>query len=115
MTETLAPGTEITMSKRAAERLCELAAIDPNRGVLRVQVEGGGCSGVQYKLDLVAGPEADDLIIERDDARVVIDPVSIAYMTGSEIDFVDDLIGASFKIKNPLATAACGCGTSFSL
>ncbi len=115
MTETLAPGSDITMTKRAAERLGELAAADPARPVLRVQVEGGGCSGFQYKLDLVAGPEGDDLVVERDGALVVIDSVSIAYLAGSEIDFVDDLIGSSFRVNNPQATAACGCGTSFSI
>lgn len=115
MTETLAQGSDISLTQRAAERLTELAAGDPDHPVLRVIVEGGGCSGFQYKLDLVAGPEADDIIIERDGARVAIDSVSIPFMAGSEIDFVDDLIGSSFRINNPQATAACGCGTSFSI
>ncbi len=115
MTEALAANSDISMTQRAAERLGELAAADPARSVLRIQVEGGGCSGFQYKLDLVAAPEADDLIIERDSARVVIDAVSIAYMAGSQIDFVDDLIGSSFRVNNPRAIAACGCGTSFSI
>ena len=83
--------------------------------VLRVIVEGGGCSGFQYKLDLVAAPEADDIVIERDGSQVAIDSVSIPFMAGSEIDFVDNLIGSSFRINNPQATAACGCGTSFSI
>jgi iron-sulfur cluster assembly accessory protein len=82
---------------------------------LRVSVEGGGCSGFQYKFDLVDAREADDFVIERNGAVVVIDPVSLQYMDGAEIDFVDDLIGAAFKIKNPVATASCGCGTSFSI
>jgi iron-sulfur cluster assembly accessory protein len=115
MTEILAQGSDISMTKRAAEQLAELAAGDPTRPLLRVIVEGGGCSGFQYKLDLVAAPEMDDLIIERDGARVAIDSVSIPFMAGSEIDFVDDLIGSSFRINNPQATAACGCGTSFSV
>jgi iron-sulfur cluster assembly accessory protein len=80
-----------------------------------VSVEGGGCSGFQYKFELVAAPETDDLVIERAGARVVIDQISVGYLGGSEIDFVDDLMGQSFKIRNPNATASCGCGTSFSL
>jgi iron-sulfur cluster assembly accessory protein len=83
--------------------------------LLRVSVEGGGCSGFQYKFDLVGAPEADDLVIEKAGARVLVDPVSLGFLAGSQIDFVDDLIGASFKINNPQATASCGCGTSFSI
>jgi iron-sulfur cluster assembly accessory protein len=83
--------------------------------MLRVSVEGGGCSGFQYKFDMEQAKADDDLVIARDDAVVLIDSMSVGYMAGSEIDFVDDLIGASFKIKNPKATAGCGCGTSFSL
>ena len=83
--------------------------------MLRVSVEGGGCSGFSYKFDLVEQPEADDIVIERSGATILIDPVSVPYIQGSEPDFVDDLIGASFKVKNPNATASCGCGTSFSL
>ena len=83
--------------------------------MLRVSVEGGGCSGFQYNFDIERAQADDDLVIERDGAVVLIDPVSLAYMAGSEIDFVDDLIGASFKVNNPNATASCGCGTSFSI
>jgi iron-sulfur cluster assembly accessory protein len=90
-------------------------ASEKSARALRVSVEGGGCSGFQYKFDLVADREADDIVIERDGAVVLIDEMSVGYMEGSEIDFVDDLIGASFKIQNPNATAACGCGTSFSI
>jgi iron-sulfur cluster assembly accessory protein len=103
------------VTERAARRLAEIAASEPGKPLLRVSVEGGGCSGFQYKFDLVAEREADDLVIERDGAIVLIDPVSVAYLSGSEIDFVDDLIGATFKVKNPNATASCGCGTSFSI
>jgi iron-sulfur cluster assembly accessory protein len=83
--------------------------------MLRVSVEGGGCSGFQYKFDMERAKAADDLVISRDGAVILIDPVSVNYMVGSEIDFVDDLIGASFKVKNPQAKASCGCGTSFAL
>ena len=85
------------------------------QNALRVSVQGGGCSGFRYDFELVAFANDDDLIIENEGARVVIDPVSVPYMAGSQIDFIDDLIGASFKITNPQATAACGCGTSFAL
>lgn len=105
----------VTLSASAARRIAEIAAGEPATPMLRIAVEGGGCSGFQYKFDLVGAQEPDDIVLERDGARVLIDPVSLQYMTGSEIDFVDDLMGASFKIKNPLATASCGCGTSFAL
>ncbi|MGB8559802.1 MAG: iron-sulfur cluster assembly accessory protein, partial [Pseudolabrys sp.] len=83
--------------------------------MLRVSVEGGGCSGFQYKFDMEHSKASDDLVINRDGAVILIDPISVNYMAGSEIDFVDDLIGASFKVKNPQAKASCGCGTSFAL
>jgi iron-sulfur cluster assembly accessory protein len=105
----------VTVSERAARRIGEILKNEPEGTMLRVSVEGGGCSGFQYKFDMERSRAADDLSIERDGAVVLIDPVSVDYMAGSEIDFVDDLIGASFKVKNPKATASCGCGTSFSL
>jgi iron-sulfur cluster assembly accessory protein len=105
----------IIVTERAARRISEIAAAEVDTKLLRVSVEGGGCSGFQYKFDLVSRPDADDVVIECAGAKVVIDPVSLAYMAGSEIDFVEELIGASFKIRNPKATAACGCGTSFSI
>jgi len=83
--------------------------------MLRVSVEGGGCSGFQYRFDMDSAQAADDLVIQRDGATVLIDQTSVGYLAGSEIDFVDDLIGASFRINNPQATASCGCGTSFSI
>lgn len=105
----------ITVTDRAAIRIAEIVAAEAKTPVLRVSVEGGGCSGFQYKFDLVGSRAEDDLVIERNGAVVVIDPLSQQYMEGAEIDFVDDLIGASFKINNPVATASCGCGTSFSI
>lgn len=83
--------------------------------MLRVAVDGGGCSGFQYRLDLVDAPEADDLVIERDGARAVIDVVSLALLKGSEIDFVDELATAEFRVNNPNARSSCGCGVSFSI
>ncbi len=106
---------DFTVTDEAARRIAEIAEAEQAPAMLRVSVEGGGCSGFQYKFDLVRQGEADDIIIERDGARVVIDTVSLGYLAGSKIDFVDDIIGASFRIHNPNATASCGCGTSFSL
>jgi iron-sulfur cluster assembly accessory protein len=108
-------GASVTVSERAAKRIGEILQGEPAGTMLRVSVEGGGCSGFQYKFDMDKAKAADDLVIAREGAVVLIDPVSVNYMAGSEIDFVEDLIGASFKVKNPQATASCGCGTSFSL
>lgn len=105
----------VTVTDRAARRITEIVAAETSARMLRVSVEGGGCSGFQYKFDLVTGSEPDDIVLEKGGATVLIDPVSLQYMAGSEIDFVDDLIGASFQIRNPNATASCGCGTSFAL
>jgi iron-sulfur cluster insertion protein len=105
----------ITLSARAAQRIAELLRSEQAPTLFRVSVEGGGCSGFQYRFDLVQESAPDDLLIERDGARVVVDPVSLGFVHGAEIDFVDDLIGAQFKINNPNVTAACGCGTSFSV
>ena len=105
----------VTVSPRAARRIGDILKGEPPGSMLRVSVEGGGCSGFQYKFDIERSQADDDLVISRDGVTVLVDAVSVNYMKGSEIDFVDDLIGASFKVKNPKATAACGCGTSFSL
>ena len=105
----------ITVSERAARRIGEILKHEPAGTMLRVSVEGGGCSGFQYKFDMERAKGDDDLVIARDGATVLIDSVSQQYMAGSEIDFVEDLIGAAFKVKNPNATASCGCGTSFAL
>ena len=105
----------VILTQNAARRISEIVAGEPNKPLLRVSVEGGGCSGFQYKFDLVADKAEDDTVLQRDGATVLIDPVSLGFLEGSEIDFVDELIGASFQIRNPNATASCGCGTSFSL
>ncbi|HEY3225349.1 MAG TPA: iron-sulfur cluster assembly accessory protein [Pseudolabrys sp.] len=107
--------TSVTVSERAARRIGDILKGEPSGTMLRVSVEGGGCSGFQYKFDMARTQAADDLVISCDGAVILIDPVSVNYMAGSEIDFVDDLIGASFKVNNPQATASCGCGTSFAL
>jgi iron-sulfur cluster assembly accessory protein len=105
----------VSVTDRAAQRIAAILKAEPAGSQLRVSVEGGGCSGFQYRFDLVADRADDDLMIEKAGARVLVDPVSLDLLNGSEIDFVEDLMGAAFKIKNPNATASCGCGTSFSI
>jgi iron-sulfur cluster assembly accessory protein len=105
----------VTVTERAAQKIGEILRREPVGTMLRVSVEGGGCSGFQYRFDTERERAADDIAIEKSGATVLIDPMSLSYMTGSEIDFVDDLIGSSFKVNNPKATASCGCGTSFAL
>lgn len=107
--------TNVTLSSAAARRIAAIVADESEKNALRVSVEGGGCSGFSYKFDLDAGPQDGDLVIEKDGATLLIDSMSLVYMNGSEIDFVDDLMGQSFHIRNPNAVASCGCGTSFSV
>lgn len=112
----VAPGGKgVEVSEAAARRIAAILAREPDKTALRVSVEGGGCSGFSYKFDLVDERNDDDLAIEREGATVLIDELSLVYMGGSVIDFVDDLIGQSFQVKNPNAVASCGCGTSFSI
>lgn len=105
----------ITVTDNAAKRIVQILSKETDKNAMRVSVEGGGCSGFSYKFDLVSEPENDDIILQRGDAKVLIDRLSVVYMDGSEIDFVDNLMGQSFQIKNPNAVASCGCGTSFSV
>ena len=107
--------TDVTMTERAARRIGEILKAEPTGSALRVSVEGGGCSGFQYKFDVERDKAEDDTTIVRGGVTMLVDAVSLEYLAGSEIDFVDDLIGASFKVNNPKAKASCGCGTSFSL
>ena len=107
--------TSFNVTDNAAKRIGFILGKESGKTALRVSVEGGGCSGFSYKFDLVEESEANDIVIEKADAKVLVDPVSLEYMDGSELDFIDNLMGQSFQIKNPLATASCGCGTSFSL
>jgi iron-sulfur cluster assembly accessory protein len=102
---------EITLSERAAARIKAITAT----GGLRVAVNGGGCSGFSYELAIVDGGAAEDLVISRDGAQAFIDPISAPMLMGSEIDWVEDLVGSSFKVRNPNAKSSCGCGVSFSL
>jgi iron-sulfur cluster assembly accessory protein len=105
----------MTITERAARRIEDILRAEPSGTMLRLSVEGGGCSGFQYKFDMDRAQASDDVTIVRDGVTVLVDQISLQYLAGSEIDFVDDLIGASFKINNPKAKASCGCGTSFSL
>ena len=106
--------SDITMTDRAARRIGEILKSEPG-AMLRLSVMGGGCSGFQYKFDVERERADDDVSVVRDGVTMLVDSVSLQYLTGSEVDFVDDLIGASFKVNNPRAKASCGCGTSFSL
>ena len=105
----------IVLTESAARRINEIMASEPSGSMLRISVNGGGCSGFQYAFDIDRTRQDDDVVVERDGATVILDEMSLQYMGGSTIDFVDDLIGQSFKIENPHATASCGCGTPFSL
>src|SRR5277367_6170840 len=105
----------VQVSSRAAKRIAAILGAEPAPAMLRLAVTGGGCSGFQYNFALDDSRLDEDLVIERDGAVVLIDPVSLDFLKGSEIDFVDDLIGASFKVNNPNATSSCGCGTSFAV
>ena len=103
------------VSPRAATRIAEIVAATGQPSALRVAVLAGGCSGFQYKFDLDANRAADDLVIEREGATVLVDPASLDLLAGAELDYVDKLMGSYFAVVNPNATSACGCGTSFSV
>lgn len=105
----------VTLSASAAKQINAIMAKQGVNRFMRVAVEGGGCSGFQYKFDFADAPEADDIVIERDGAKVLIDEMSLEFLADSEIDYAHELIGSAFKIHNPNAVAACGCGTSFSV
>lgn len=107
--------TDVTLSPAAAQRIRAIGETEGRPVMLRVAVEGGGCSGFQYQFDLVDEAQPDDLKVERDGAAAVVDVVSLALLKGSEIDFVDELAGAEFRVRNPNAKSSCGCGVSFSI
>ena len=104
-----------SLSPRAARRIAAILGKEKAGTMLRLAVTGGGCSGYQYNFALDETRMDDDLVIERDGATVLIDPVSLDFLAGAEIDFTDDLIGQAFKVNNPNATSSCGCGTSFAV
>ena len=106
---------DLTLTAAAAQRIRAIGQKEGRPLMLRVAVDGGGCSGFQYQFDLVEAGEADDLKVERDGAAALVDVISLALLKGSEIDYVDELAGADFKIRNPNAKSSCGCGVSFSI
>jgi len=107
---------DVILTDRAARKIGRILSKEPEGTVLRIAVSGGGCSGFQYEYKLVREkPANDDLVLAKDAATVLIDSLSLEFMGGAEIDYVDDLIGQSFQIKNPNAVASCGCGTSFAV
>jgi iron-sulfur cluster insertion protein len=105
----------ITLSASAARRIREIGGAEGRPLMLRVAVEGGGCSGFQYLFDLVEAGEPDDTRVERDGAAALVDDVSVPFLAGSEIDFVEELAAAEFRVRNPNAKSSCGCGVSFSI
>ena len=105
----------LSLSDSAARRLADLAATEGHPVLLRVAVDGGGCSGFQYRFELVQAAEPDDIRIEAAGQAALVDPVSLPFLKGSEIAFVDDLAGAQFVVRNPNAASSCGCGVSFSI
>lgn len=105
----------LTLTPAAADRIAKIAAKQTRPAILRLSVEGGGCSGFQYKFDLAEGPEADDMVSETDGVKLVVDPVSLDLVGGSVVDFVESLGGAAFRVENPNAAAGCGCGSSFGI
>lgn len=108
-------GHGLTLSESAAKRLAKLGEIEGRPVLLRVAVDGGGCSGFQYRFELVEAAEDDDLRIQADGQTALIDPVSVPFLKNSEIAYVDELAGAQFVVRNPNAASSCGCGVSFSI
>ena len=105
----------VTVSANAARRIAAILAAEPVPTMLRLAVTGGGCSGYSYNFALDETRLDDDVLVQEGDASILIDPVSLDFLAGSEIDFTDDLMGQAFKVNNPNATTSCGCGTSFSV
>ncbi len=111
----IATRSPITLSASAAQRIRAIGEAEGRALMLRVSVDGGGCSGFQYRFDLVEAGEPEDLRVEREGAAMLVDEVSLELLKGSEVDFVDELAGAEFKVRNPNAKSSCGCGVSFSI
>jgi iron-sulfur cluster insertion protein len=115
MNEAVSPALEgVSISASAARRLNTILKGDASVA-LRISVKGGGCSGFQYSFDIEKGRAEDDMVVTRDGATVLVDPVSLDMLKGAELDFVDDLMGQSFRVNNPNAVSSCGCGVSFAI
>lgn len=110
---TLAP--DIALTSSAAARVAAIAAKQHKPAILRLAVEGGGCSGFQYRFGLADAPEPDDVVAETDGVRLVVDEVSLDLVRGAQVDYVESLGGAAFRVENPNAASGCGCGSSFSV
>jgi iron-sulfur cluster assembly accessory protein len=108
-------GAPVVLTEAAARRVAEIMKTEAPGSVLRVGVDGGGCSGFQYTYTVTTERAEDDLVLEREGATVLVDQISLEYLRGCQIDFIDDLMGRMFKISNPAATASCGCGSSFAV
>lgn len=106
---------KMTLSPSAAARVAIIASKQGKPAILRLSVEGGGCSGFQYKFDLADAPEADDLVVEQGGVRLLVDALSLDLVAGSEVDYIESLGGAAFKVTNPNAASGCGCGSSFAI
>jgi iron-sulfur cluster insertion protein len=116
MADTIEAPNQVTVSDNAAKRIATLIQLEGDADLmLRLSVSGGGCSGFQYGFSFDKSQQQDDRIFERNGVKVVIDDTSLELLAGAEIDFVEDLVGASFQIKNPNASSSCGCGNSFSV
>lgn len=111
----MASAPDIDLTPAAAARVAAIASKQGKPAILRLSVDGGGCSGFQYKFGFSDDVEADDSVAERDGVRLVVDPVSLDLVRGAEVDFVESLGGAAFKVQNPNASAGCGCGSSFAV
>ncbi len=112
---TASPGSAFQVTERAATRIAEIVASQGVPAVLRVAVLAGGCSGFQYRFDLEQQAQPEDLVVRQGQAEVLVDPASLDLLVGAQLDYVDELMGAHFTVRNPNATSACGCGTSFSV
>ncbi|MEM6857130.1 MAG: iron-sulfur cluster insertion protein ErpA [Pseudomonadota bacterium] len=105
----------LTLTPAAAKRVAVIAQRQTKPAILRLSVEGGGCSGFQYKFEMADNPDTDDMVSETDGVRLVVDPISLDLVGGSVVDYVESLGGAAFRVENPNAAAGCGCGSSFGI
>ncbi|MEM9085002.1 MAG: iron-sulfur cluster insertion protein ErpA [Pseudomonadota bacterium] len=105
----------LTLTPAAAKRVAQIAQKQTKPAILRLSVEGGGCSGFQYKFEMAESPEGEDSVSETDGVKLVVDPISLDLVGGSVVDFVESLGGAAFRVQNPNAAAGCGCGSSFGI
>ena len=107
--------TSITVTERAAERIAQIVCNEPDKKMFRISVEGGGCSGFQYRFELAEAAEPDDIAVITDGVTLLVDETALPFVAGASVDYVEALGGSSFQVKNPVATAGCGCGSSFAV